>query len=605
MKKLFTLLTLALISIGSAWGQDETLFSWTPKTGLSNAAINAGTYNLPGDWLESVSVGTAQLYVDENDKMRIRNSQLAYNGNNCYVHITTSKVLAKGDKIDINSSGNTGNLWISLGTSRPSNESNASAVIVQGTTYIIGEGSDLIGKKDLYIWRSSSTVQIGTVTIIRPAIDNASPSIDTNLSTTPIDGEIGVGLDFSITASHYTGYQWYRNSSASTTGATEISGATAANYTFTPAESDASTTVYIFCVVTNDNAIGEKTATSAFAQVNVGAVPTVSAVTKKIWNFSDWTTASGVSYIKEDLELKGVDIKDNSLSVDGFTFSKDIDLPKNGTTSNGFVHFKVDAPCAITVYAKNGSDGSRNIMIKIGDADAETLLELNKTDGKKTVNFTGTTETDVYLYTTNTKGAMRIQGITVSDIDFTMNAYGWATYVAEDNIVLDEVEGLEAYAITGASSSSIVKSDPLTTIKAGVPVLLKGDANAKYYLPLAGSGAATPSGNLLKAGTGAVVNSTDNAGYNYVLSLDSSNKIQFVKIGSSGATVTADKAYLALTEAPGGGEAHSLFLDDDVTGIKNIKVGSEDNIYYDLQGRRVLYPTKGLYIVNGKKVILK
>ena len=44
---------------------------------------------------------------------------------------------------------------------------------------------------------------------------------------------------------------------------------------------------------------------------------------------------------------------------------------------------------------------------------------------------------------------------------------------------------------------------------------------------------------------------------------------------------------------------------DDVTGIKNIKVGSDNNVYYDLNGRRILYPKKGLYIMNGKKVIIK
>ena len=44
---------------------------------------------------------------------------------------------------------------------------------------------------------------------------------------------------------------------------------------------------------------------------------------------------------------------------------------------------------------------------------------------------------------------------------------------------------------------------------------------------------------------------------------------------------------------------------DGTTSMKNMKVGIEDNIYYDLQGRRVLYPQKGIYIVNGKKVILK
>lgn len=53
-------------------------------------------------------------------------------------------------------------------------------------------------------------------------------------------------------------------------------------------------------------------------------------------------------------------------------------------------------------------------------------------------------------------------------------------------------------------------------------------------------------------------------------------------------------------------ESRSLgFDDEEVTAIKNIKVGADDNIYYDLQGRRILYPKKGLYIVNGKKVIIK
>ena len=50
----------------------------------------------------------------------------------------------------------------------------------------------------------------------------------------------------------------------------------------------------------------------------------------------------------------------------------------------------------------------------------------------------------------------------------------------------------------------------------------------------------------------------------------------------------------------------SIGTDDTViTGIKDIKKGTDDNVYYDLQGRRVLYPKKGLFIVNGKKVIVK
>lgn len=79
---------------------------------------------------------------------------------------------------------------------------------------------------------------------------------------------------------------------------------------------------------------------------------------------------------------------------------------------------------------------------------------------------------------------------------------------------------------------------------------------------------------------------------------------KFVHVVDQPMTVDPFRAYVkVLGEALG----RSLDIDtgDDVTAIKNIKVGTEDNVYYDLSGRRVLYPKKGIYIVNGKKVILK
>lgn len=65
--------------------------------------------------------------------------------------------------------------------------------------------------------------------------------------------------------------------------------------------------------------------------------------------------------------------------------------------------------------------------------------------------------------------------------------------------------------------------------------------------------------------------------------------------GAANAESTTLVEGLANSENNGGG----------TTDIKDMKVDTKDNLYYDLQGRRVLYPTTGLYIVNGKKVILK
>ena len=82
------------------------------------------------------------------------------------------------------------------------------------------------------------------------------------------------------------------------------------------------------------------------------------------------------------------------------------------------------------------------------------------------------------------------------------------------------------------------------------------------------------------------------------------DKVGFAKV-KYGATVPAGKAYLKI----GGGNARDFigFGEEEATGIsltENSELRTE-NAVYDLQGRRIAQPTKGLYIVNGKKVLVK
>ena len=55
------------------------------------------------------------------------------------------------------------------------------------------------------------------------------------------------------------------------------------------------------------------------------------------------------------------------------------------------------------------------------------------------------------------------------------------------------------------------------------------------------------------------------------------------------------------------GKAFTFCFDDGTaTGIRDVQTGRNSAIvYYDLQGRRVMYPSKGVYITNGKKIIFK
>ena len=108
-------------------------------------------------------------------------------------------------------------------------------------------------------------------------------------------------------------------------------------------------------------------------------------------------------------------------------------------------------------------------------------------------------------------------------------------------------------------------------------------------------------GNSLKGVATAAGLTAANPSTTYVLN-NGTQGVGFYRL-QSGKTLGVGKAYLTYS----GSSAPSFLGFDETTGIKAIDNGqlTIDNEVYDLQGRRVTQPTKGLYIVNGKKVIIK
>ena len=121
---------------------------------------------------------------------------------------------------------------------------------------------------------------------------------------------------------------------------------------------------------------------------------------------------------------------------------------------------------------------------------------------------------------------------------------------------------------------------------------------------------ATINGLTVKDGTGTERNVThDNIRAFNINTADSRNPIGFYKLNNTVTTIPGNKAFLVLTNAEAQAKGFVLeFEDGGTTGIETIensKHSTEDGIYYDLQGRRVENPTRGVYIVNGKKVVIK
>ena len=76
---------------------------------------------------------------------------------------------------------------------------------------------------------------------------------------------------------------------------------------------------------------------------------------------------------------------------------------------------------------------------------------------------------------------------------------------------------------------------------------------------------------------------------------------------ATGATLKAGKAYLHTAyDITGGGESRlTIIINNETTGISSATEQAGDGAVYSLSGQRVVNPTKGLYIVNGKKYVIK
>lgn len=85
------------------------------------------------------------------------------------------------------------------------------------------------------------------------------------------------------------------------------------------------------------------------------------------------------------------------------------------------------------------------------------------------------------------------------------------------------------------------------------------------------------------------------------------NEFHSILVEGDEVKVPAGKAVLRLGDDQVGATSRSLAIGGDATGIESLTpTHSEgEGVWYDLQGRRVVKAQKGLYIINGKKVIVK
>jgi len=174
-----------------------------------------------------------------------------------------------------------------------------------------------------------------------------------------------------------------------------------------------------------------------------------------------------------------------------------------------------------------------------------------------------------------------------------------ATFSSTYALDFSDVTALKAYIVTGTNNGYAILEQVTGTVAPNTGLIIYG---ATADIPIALSGDTKSSNKLIATTTDTNVSGSGN----YVLSVKSGDAV-FAETSTASANVPANHAYLHL----GGASARrfiTIKVSNETTGINSIEAEGNaiEQTFYNLNGQRVETPTRGgIYIVNGKKVLMK
>ena len=270
----------------------------------------------------------------------------------------------------------------------------------------------------------------------------------------------------------------------------------------------------------------------------------------------------------------------------------------SSTSSNGYIR--------LYKATKNGDTYSVDTSIQYGSVygtknassiEIETPIEINE-EGYVAI-YLARAAIDDFVYTPVDGAAPTVTVVTGTN--------GYATFESASPLDLTTAnlpQGLVAYSATvNGNQAQFTKLNQ--TVPAHTGILLEGAPYTEYQIATATTGNAVSSNDFFTV-DGNTIYASDNTTFYFALKKDS-DPMEFQKISTAGVKLPAGKAYLeASASAFSSGARLNISFDDAATGIENVnRETTTNNGCYNLNGQRVENPTKGLYIVNGKKVIIK
>lgn len=267
----------------------------------------------------------------------------------------------------------------------------------------------------------------------------------------------------------------------------------------------------------------------------------------------------------------------------------------------------------VIIYLK--ANGNRSAIIRdVDNSDNGTntlcILPINRSSAAKeystTLTLYETTKIGLSGYTTST-GTNQSADLDYIYIQRTGDATetvlvseaGYATYATKYNVEVPNDENVKVMTVKvndDKNSITLHNVGAGTLIPANTGILVKA-AQGDYNFVVTGEAGKDLTNNDLKAAT--ADKASDGATYFALTKIG--EKVGFALV-ENGVVIPAGKAYLEVSK---GTAAKFFSLDGEATGINSVKTAKADGAYYTLEGVKTTKPVKGLYIHNGKKIVVK
>lgn len=221
-----------------------------------------------------------------------------------------------------------------------------------------------------------------------------------------------------------------------------------------------------------------------------------------------------------------------------------------------------------------------------------TITEAAMTFNEGTVIKVKKTDTNIIL------DYILLEKVTSEDV--AVSAIKFATYVPVINVVAPADVKVYTAKVNEAKSAVVLTEVPAGSVIAkGTPVLV-GAEEGSYTFAASANEAAPVENNDLKA----AADDTKGDGATIYALVEQDGKAVFAPL-KEGVAVSVGHAYLELPAASAT-RFYSIQFGGETTGINEVNAAAKaDGAYYTLQGVKTSKAAKGIYIHNGKKVVIK